>query len=72
MTPEERHKLRQVATRADKEMIRSHGWEGSVEMLETLQIDEDYLKAASPAAILALLDHIEALENELGDRTWPK
>lgn len=51
--------LRKRAEAARKDIIRSHGWEGTVEMLDAMRIDEQYLLAASPAVIIELLDAAE-------------
>lgn len=59
MNKEQIAKLKELAQAAESEVIRSHGWAGSVEMLETLKIDEKYLTAASPAAILELIAKVQ-------------
>ena len=53
--------LEALAKAARDSIIRSHGWESTVEMGEHLGKDEAFMKAASPAAILALIAEVRRL-----------
>lgn len=53
--------LKQLAEAARDEVLRSHGWEGAVEDADLLHTDEAFVKASSPAVVLALIAEIERL-----------
>lgn len=53
--------LKQLAEAARDEVLRSHGWEETVENADLLHTDEAFVKAASPAVVLALITEIEQL-----------
>lgn len=55
------NELKALAEIAHTEIIRSHGWEGTIEEADMLGADERYLLAASPAAIVELLAERDAL-----------
>jgi len=54
-----------AAAEATKDIIRSHGWDGTVEMGDHMGKDEAFMKLANPATVLALLDRVEELERQL-------
>lgn len=54
-------KLEALAKAASDGVVRSHGWDGTVEMGDHLGKDKDFMKAASPATILALIAEVRAL-----------
>lgn len=56
--------LKAAAEAADKEIIRSHGWAGTIEDADLLGIDECYLIEANPAKVLALIAECERLKAE--------
>lgn len=72
MNKETLNKLKELAKKAETEVIRSHGWAGSVEMLDTLRTDEEYLTAASPAAILELIALAERTTSPVSQMTEHK
>lgn len=71
MTPEERQKLRALAS---CEVCQNTEWvtQEWAEQHFGSSAEAKFVVAANPSAILSLLDELDQLENELGDRTWPK
>ncbi|HJV53069.1 MAG TPA: hypothetical protein VJ652_16500 [Noviherbaspirillum sp.] len=61
------HTLAEIkaAAEATNDIIRSHGWDGTVEMGDHMGKDESFMKLASPVTMLALAARIEELEREL-------
>lgn len=70
MTNDELMQLKALAETAKSEVIRSDGWEGTVEMGDHMLIDEDFIKAASPEAILALIAKVESLAADAERYQW--
>ena len=54
--------LKEAAEAAHTQVIRSHGWEGTIEEAEMLGTDARYLLKANPDAILELIAYAESLE----------
>lgn len=52
-----------AAAEATNDIIRSHGWNGTVEMGDHMGNDESFMKLASPVTMLALAARIEELES---------
>lgn len=64
VTDELLREIEQAALAAAHGVIRSHGWEGTVDEFadEMLGSDERYMRAANPSTVLALIAHIRELE----------
>ncbi|MGC0155539.1 hypothetical protein ACPRNU_24025 [Chromobacterium vaccinii] len=55
MTPDQLAALHAAASAAHNDIIRSHGWDETVEGFDALGKDDAYLRLISPATALALL-----------------
>jgi hypothetical protein len=64
MSDVNRNKLRALATGCRDEVIRSHGWEGTIEEAELIARDRRLLMELSPEVVIQLLDDYDALQAE--------
>ncbi|WP_271103736.1 hypothetical protein [Pseudomonas tohonis] len=68
MSDVNRNKLRALATGCRDEVIRSHGWEGTIEEAELIARDRRLLMELSPEVVIQLLDDYDDLLAELQHR----
>lgn len=68
MSDVNRNKLRALATGCRDEVIRSHGWEGTIEEAELIARDQRLLMELSPEVVIQLLDDYDDLLAELQHR----
>lgn len=61
MSDVNRNKLRALATGCRDEVIRSHGWEGTIEEAELIARDRRLLMELSPEVVIQLLDDYDDL-----------
>ncbi|OEC59483.1 hypothetical protein [Pseudomonas sp. ENNP23] len=64
MSDVNRNKLRALAIECRDEIIRSYGWEGTIEEAGLLRRDQALLKELSPETVIKLLDEHDVLKAE--------
>lgn len=64
MSDVNRNKLRALAIECRDEIIRSHGWEGTIEEAGLLRRDQALLKELTPETVIKLLDEHDVLKAE--------